>query len=186
MNVKALNKEVSSRMDKSINALDHEFRSINAGRANPALLERISADYYGVPTPINQMAAIQTPDARTLLIQPWDKSSMKLITKAIQASDIGINPTDDGSVIRLVFPAPTEERRKELCKKVSKMGEEAKVAIRNIRRDFVDLLKAQKKNSEITEDEQKEGEKEVQNVTDNYSKTIDKMVKDKENEVLSI
>ena len=186
MNIKALNKDISAKMDKTVTALENEFRSINAGRANPALLERISADYYGVPTPINQMAAIQTPDARTLLIQPWDKSSMKLITKAIQASDIGINPTDDGSVIRLVFPAPTEERRKELCKKVSKMGEEAKVAIRNIRRDFVDLLKAQKKNSEITEDEQKEGEKEVQNVTDNYIKTIDKMVKDKENEVLSI
>ncbi len=186
MNIKALNKDVSARMDKSVTALDNEFRSINAGRANPALLERISVDYYGVATPINQMAAINTPDARTLLIQPWDKSSMKAITKAIQASDIGINPTDDGSVIRLVFPAPTEERRKDLCKKVSKMGEEAKVAIRNIRRDFVDQLKAQKKNSEITEDELKEGEKEVQNVTDNYIKSIDKMVKDKENEVLSI
>lgn len=186
MNVKTLNKEVSNRMDKTVSTLENEFRSINAGRANPALLERIAVDYYGVPTPINQMAAIQTPDARTLLIQPWDKSSMKLITKAIQASDIGINPTDDGSVIRLVFPAPTEERRKELCKKVSKMGEEAKVAIRNIRRDFVDHLKTQKKNNEVTEDEQKDGEKEIQTVTDNYIKNIDKLVKDKENEVLSI
>lgn len=186
MNIKALNKDVSAKMDKSIAALDREFRSINAGRANPALLERITVDYYGTATPINQMAAINTPDARTLTIQPWDKSAMKAITKAIQASDIGINPADDGSVIRLVFPAPTEERRKDLCKKVSKMGEEAKVAIRNIRRDFVDVLKAQKKNNEITEDELKEGEKEVQNVTDNFIKNIDKMVKDKENEVLSI
>ena len=186
MNTKQLNKEVSEKMDKTIHVLENEFRSINAGRANPALLDRVTADYYGVPTPINQMAAINVPDARTLLIQPWDKSSMKLITKAIQASDIGINPTDDGSVIRLVFPAPTEERRKELCKKVSKMGEEAKVSVRNIRRDFVDKLKAQKKNSELTEDELKDAEKEVQNVTDNYIKNIDKLVKDKEEEVLAI
>ena len=186
MNIKAMNKEICGRMDKSITALENEFRAINAGRANPALLERVSVEYYGVPTPINQMAAINVMDARTLTIQPWDKSTMKMITKAIQASDIGINPTDDGSVIRLVFPAPTEERRKELCKKVSKMGEEAKVAIRNIRRDFVDQLKAQKKNNEITEDEQKDGEKEVQTVTDNYIKNIDKLVKDKGTEVLSI
>lgn len=186
MNTKQLNKEVSEKMDKTIHVLENEFRSINAGRANPALLDRVTADYYGVPTPINQMAAINVPDARTLIIQPWDKSSMKLITKAIQASDIGINPTDDGSVIRLVFPAPTEERRKELCKKVSKMGEEAKVSVRNIRRDFVDKLKAQKKNSEITEDELKDAEKEVQNVTDNYIKNIDKLVKEKEEEVLAI
>lgn len=186
MNIKELNKEICQRMDKSIASLEYEFRGINAGRANPALLERVSVDYYGVPTPINQMAAVNVPDARTLTIQPWDKSSMKAITKAIQASDIGINPTDDGSVIRLVFPAPTEERRKELCKKVSKLGEEAKVSVRNIRRDFVDQLKAQKKNSEITEDEQKEGETEIQNVTDKYIKNIDKLVKSKEDEVLSI
>ena len=184
--MKELVKEINARMDKTIGALENEFRSINAGRANPALLERISVEYYGVPTPIQQMAAVNVADARTLTIQPWDKQSMKMITKAIQASDLGINPTDDGSVIRLVFPAPTEERRKELCKKVSKMGEEAKVGIRNIRRDFVDQLKAQKKASEITEDELKDGEKEVQDVTDKYIKNIDKLVKEKEQEVLSL
>ncbi len=179
-------KEINGRMDKTIQSLEHEFRSINAGRANPALLERVTVEYYGAPTPIQQMAAINVADARTLTIQPWDKASLKEITKAIQASDIGINPIDDGSIIRLVFPAPTEERRKDLCKKVSKMGEEAKVAIRNIRRDFVDQLKAQKKANEITEDEQKDGEKEIQDVTDKYVKTIDKLVKEKEEEVLSL
>ena len=184
--MKAQFKEMEERMNKTIGSLEKEYRSINAGRANPAILERISEDYYGVPTPIQQMAAVNVADARTLTIQPWDKSSMKLITKAIQASDIGINPTDDGSVIRLNFPAPTEERRKELCKKVSKQGEEAKVAVRNIRRDTVDKLKAMKKSNEITEDELKDGEKQVQDITDKFIKNIDQMVKDKENEVLSI
>ena len=179
-------KVYETKMTKTLESLDREYNGIRAGRANPHILDKIVVDYYGSPTPIQQVGNITVPEARIIMIQPWESKMIKEIEKAIMQSDIGINPTDDGSVIRLVFPAPTEERRKELCKKVSKMGEEAKVAIRNIRRDFVDLLKAQKKNSEITEDEQKEGEKEVQNVTDNYSKTIDKMVKDKENEVLSI
>ena len=186
MNIKALNKDISGKMDKTITALENEFRSINAGRANPALLERISADYYGVPTPINQMAAIQTPDARTLLIQPWDKSAMKLITKAIQASDIGINPTDDGSVIRLVFPAPTEERRKELCKKVSKMGEEAKVAIRNLRRDANDHLKKMEKEHEITEHDLKKALDDIQKATEKTIKEIDDIVAAKDKEIMEV
>ena len=150
------------------------------------MLDRVSVDYYGVATPVQQLATVATPDARTLTIQPWDKSTLKLINKAIQASDIGINPTDDGSVIRLVFPAPTEERRKELCRKVEKQGEEAKVAIRNLRREFVDKYKAMKKANEITEDELKDAEKEIQDITDRFVKNIDKMVKDKEQEVLSL
>ena len=143
-------------------------------------------DYYGAATPIQQLATISTADARTLVIQPWDKSTLKLINKAIQASDIGINPTDDGSVIRLIFPSPTEERRKELCKQVSKDGENAKVSIRNIRRDAVDKFKAQKKANEISEDDLKDAEKDVQDLTDKYVKMIDKAVKDKEQEVMSL
>ncbi len=146
----------------------------------------MTVDYYGVATPIQQLATISTPDPRTLMIQPWDKSTLKLINKAIQASDVGINPTDDGSVIRLVFPAPTEERRKELCKQVSKEGESSKVAIRNIRRDAVDKLKAQKKANELSEDDLKDAEKDVQELTDKYVKLIDKAVKEKEQEVMSL
>lgn len=179
-------KEVEDRMNKTIESLGREFGSIRAGRASATVLDRVMVDYYGVPTPVQQLATISTPDARTLAIQPWDRSTLKLINKAIQASDIGINPTDDGSVIRLAFPAPTEERRKELCKKVSKMGEEAKVAVRNIRRDFVDKYKDMKKKNEITEDELKEAEKEIQDITDRFTKQIDKEVKDKEQEVLSL
>ena len=186
MNIKALNKDISAKMDKTITALENEFRSINAGRANPALLERISADYYGVPTPINQMAAIQTPDARTLLIQPWDKSSMKLITKAIQASDIGINPSNDGKAIRLVFPELTEERRKELAKDVKKKGEAAKVAVRNIRRDANDALKKLEKAKEISEDEFADIEKEVQKLTDKYVAEVDKAIDAKTKEIMTV
>lgn len=179
-------KEVEDKMNKTMDALDREFKTIRAGRANASVLDRVTVDYYGAPTPIQQLATIATADARTLTIQPWDKSTLKLINKAIQASDIGINPADDGSVIRLVFPSPTEERRKEICKKVDKMGEEAKVAIRNVRRDFVDKYKAQKKASEITEDELKEAEKEIQDITDKFVKMIDKQVKEKSNEVMSL
>ncbi len=184
--MKAQFKEVDERMNKTLEALDREFKSIRAGRASASVLDRVSVDYYGVATPVQQLATVATPDARTLTIQPWDKSTLKLINKAIQASDIGINPTDDGSVIRLVFPAPTEERRKELCRKVEKQGEEAKVAIRNLRREFVDKYKAMKKANEITEDELKDAEKEIQDITDRFVKNIDKMVKDKEQEVLSL
>ena len=186
MNIKALNKEISSRMDKSINALDHEFRSINAGRANPALLERISVDYYGVPTPINQMAAISVPEARILAIQPWDASTLSLIEKAIQASDIGINPSNDGRVIRLVFPALTEERRKQISKEVSQFAEDAKVGVRNVRRDCIDKIKSMKKNSEITEDDQKRGEDKLQKITDEFVKRIDEIADAKTKEIMEI
>ena len=143
-------------MTKSLAALDKEFAAIRAGRANPAVLDKVQVDYYGAPTPVNQMAAISVSEARILVIQPWDKSCLKLIEKAIQASDIGINPTNDGNVLRLTFPQLTEERRKELCKSIKKLGEDAKVAIRSIRRDTMDKLKAMKKNSEITEDDLKD------------------------------
>lgn len=179
-------KEIESKMTKTLEALDREFKTIRAGKASAAVLDRITVDYYGVATPIQQLASVGTPDARTLTIQPWDKSTLKMINKAIQTSDLGINPADDGTMIRLAFPAPTEERRKELCKKVSKMGEEAKVAIRNIRRDAVDKFKAEKKKSEMSEDDLKDAEKDVQELTDQYIRAIEKAVKEKEQEVLSL
>ena len=182
--MKAQYKEIEEKMNKTLDALYREFGTIRAGKASPSVLDRVTVDYYGAATPIQQLATISTPDPRTLMIQPWDKST--LINKAIQASDVGINPTDDGSVIRLVFPAPTEERRKELCKQVSKEGESSKVAIRNIRRDAVDKLKAQKKANELSEDDLKDAEKDVQELTDKYVKLIDKAVKEKEQEVMSL
>ena len=181
--MKAQYKEIEEKMNKTLDALYREFGTIRAGKASPSVLDR---DYYGAATPIQQLATISTTDARTLMIQPWDKSTLKLINKAIQASDVGINPTDDGSVIRLVFPAPTEERRKELCKQVSKEGEGAKVSIRNIRRDAVDKFKAQKKANELSEDDLKDAEKDVQELTDKYTKLIEKAVKEKEQEVMSL
>lgn len=181
----AINK-CESKMNKSIDALKNEFASIRAGRANPAILDRVLVDYYGAPTPINQMAAVSVSEARVLVIQPWDKTTLKPIEKAIQASDIGINPTNDGNVLRLTFPQLTEERRKELVKDIKKMGEESKVGIRNIRRDAMEKLKALKKDNSITEDEQKDGEKKIQNLTDNFVKKIDSLVAEKEKEVLSI
>lgn len=174
------------KMTKSLNALDKEFAAIRAGRANPAVLDKVMVDYYGSPTPVNQMAAVSVSEARILVIQPWDKSSLKLIEKAIQASDIGINPTNDGNVIRLAFPQLTEERRKELCKSVKKLGEDCKVAIRSIRRDAMDKLKAMKKNSEITEDEQKEGEKKIQDITDKFCDEADKAVAVKDKEIMTV
>ena len=184
--MKAQYKEIEEKMNKTLDALYREFGTIRAGKASPSVLDRVTVDYYGAATPIQQLATISTPDPRTLMIQPWDKSTLKLINKAIQASDVGINPTDDGSVIRLVFPAPTEERRKELCKQASKEGESSKVAIRNIRRDAVDKLKAQKKANELSEDDLKDAEKDVQELTDKYVKLIDKAVKEKEQEVMSL
>ncbi len=174
------------KMNKCLNALGNEFASIRAGRANPAVLDKVSVDYYGAPTPVNQMAEISVAEARTLVIQPWDKSSLKLIEKAILASDIGINPTNDGNALRLVFPQLTEDRRKELCKSIKKYGEEAKVTIRNTRRDCMDKLKAMKKNSEITEDDLKDSEKKVQDLTDKFCADIDKAVSEKEKEIMSI
>ena len=176
----------TDKMTKTVESLLHEYAGIRAGRANPAVLDKIAVDYYGVPTPIGQMAAVSVPDARSLLIQPWDKSSLKEIEKAIQASDIGLNPQNDGSSIRLNFPPLTEERRKELVKTVSKYAEEAKVAIRSIRRDSIEKLKEQKKSSEITEDDLKNGEKKMQDLTDKFCKEIDDTAAAKEMEIMEI
>ena len=174
------------RMEKTLDALDREYSAIRAGRANPKVLNNIVVDYYGTPTPLAQMAAISVPEPRLLTIQPWDASTLKDIEKAINTSDIGINPQNDGKVIRLAFPQLTEEHRKTLVKDVSKKAEEAKVAIRNIRRDAMDDLKKLKKDNAITEDDQKDGEKELQKITDNYIKQIDEMGDKKEKEILSI
>ncbi|MEG0895499.1 MAG: ribosome recycling factor [Oscillospiraceae bacterium] len=174
------------KMQKSIESLSHELKTIRAGRANPAILDKITVDYYGVPTKIEQMAAVSVPEARMLVIQPWDMSSLSSIEKAILASDIGINPTNDGKIIRMAFPQPTEERRKELVKEISKIGEECKVAIRSIRRDANDKLKAMKKASEITEDDLKDGEDQIQKLTDKFCKEVDIILSEKEKEIMEI
>ncbi len=179
-------KTVETKMDKTIGALERDFASIRAGRANAAVLDRIQVEYYGTLTPIQQMAAISSPDPRTLQIQPWDASSLKDIEKAIQVSDLGINPQNDGRVIRLTFPPLTEDRRKELVKDVRKMAEDSKVALRSIRRDAIEKLKAMKKANEITEDDQANGEKKIQNVTDKFVKEIDALADAKEKDVMSI
>lgn len=179
-------KEFETKMKKSIDAYVNELDSVRAGRANPNVLSRINVDYYGSPTPINQIGSVSVPDARTIVIQPWDSSTLKGIEKAILASDIGITPANDGKVIRLVFPQLTEDRRKELKKQVAKMGEDAKVAIRNIRRDAMDKSKEMKKNSEMTEDEQKISDKNVQDLTDKYIKEIDSITAAKEKEIMEI
>ena len=174
------------KMTKTVNVLVSEYGSIRAGRANASVLDKVQVDYYGVPTPINQMAAISVSEARILVIQPWDKSTLTPIYKAIQASDIGINPTNDGSVIRLVFPPLTEDRRKELAKEIKKLAEDSKVAVRSIRRDAIDKLKKMQKASEITEDDLKDGEEELQKITDEFIKNIDKEAEKKEKEVMEI
>ncbi|MDE5947007.1 MAG: ribosome recycling factor [Oscillospiraceae bacterium] len=174
------------KMTKSLNNLESEFASIRAGRANPSILDKVTVDYYGVPTPVNQMAAVSVAEARILVIQPWDKSQLKAIEKAILASDIGINPTDDGTSIRLVFPQLTEDRRKELCKSIKKYGEDCKVAVRSIRRDTIEKFKTMKKNAEITEDDLKDCEKKVQDLTDKFCADVDKSVSVKEKEIMSI
>ena len=174
------------KMEKTLKVLSSDFAAIRAGRANPAVLDRITVDYYGTPTPINQMAAVSVSDARVLVIQPWDKSSLKAIEKAIQASDLGINPTNDGSVIRLTFPQLTEERRKDLCKDIKKLGEDAKVAVSSIRRDANDKIKNMKKEGELTEDDVKIFDKDIQKLTDKYTDLIDNEVSAKEKEILSI
>lgn len=178
--------KAKEKMTKSLNALGNEFASIRAGRANPAVLDKVLVDYYGAPTPVNQMAAVSVAEARILVIQPWDRSTLKLIEKAILASDIGINPTNDGNVIRLVFPQLTGDRRKELCKDIKKYGEECKVTIRSIRRDTMDKFKAMKKNSEITEDDMKDCEKKVQDLTDKFCADVDKAVSAKEKEIMTV
>ena len=174
------------KMQKSIAALDEDFKTIRAGRANAAVLDKITVDYYGTATPINQVAAISSPDPRSLMIQPWDASLLKAIEKAIQSSDLGINPQNDGRVIRLAFPQLTEERRKELTKQVKKYGENGKVAIRNIRRDAMDKFKAMEKKSEITEDDRKEFEKELQDLTEKRCKQIDELTAKKETELMAV
>ncbi len=178
--------DMKIKMEKTLDVLSEEFKTLRAGRANPAIISKVNVDYYGVPTPINQIAAVSVPEARLLLIEPWDMKSVKAIERAINEADIGINPQSDGKVIRLVFPPLTEERRKALCKDVSKMGEESKVAIRSIRRDAVEKLKAMKKNSEITEDDLKQGEKKIQDATDKYCKQIDSMASEKSKEIMDM
>ena len=178
--------EYSKRMDKSLDHLAEEFGAVRAGRANAKVLDRITVEYYGSETPLNGVATISTPDARTLVVQPWDTNLLKEIQKAIQMSDLGINPQNDGKVVRLVFPQLTEERRKELTKQVKKYAEDAKVAMRNIRRDGMDYIKKLKKNSEITEDEQKKAEKDLQDLLDKYIKKADEALAAKEKELMSI
>ena len=179
-------KEFEAKMTKSISSYEAELKVIRAGQANAAVLDRINVDYYGTPTAVNQLANITTPDPRTLVIAPWEANLLKEIEKAINASDIGINPANDGKVIRLAFPVPTEERRKELAKSVDKYAEEVKVALRNIRRDANDKCKEMKKNGEMTEDEQKASEKNVQDLTDKYVKKADEIADAKKKEIMSL
>jgi len=177
-------KEFETRMQKSISSYESELETIRVGRANPNVLGKITVDYWGTPTPITQVGAVSVPDARTLLITPWEANLVKAVEKAINMSDLGINPQNDGKSIRLTFPPLTEERRKDLQKQVAKLGEEAKVAIRNIRRDANDACKKMKKDSQMTEDEQKASEKEIQDLTDNYIKKIDQITEAKQKEIL--
>ena len=184
--MKTVYETAKTKMGKTVAALQAEYGAIRAGRANPQILDKVTADYYGSPTPINQLASVSVSEARVLTIQPWDKSVLKAIEKAIQTSDIGINPQNDGSVIRLTFPPLTEDRRKDLVKDIQKIAENSKVAVRSIRRDCIEKLKAMKKNSEITEDDLKDAEKEIQKITDNYTKEIETICDAKQKEVMSI
>ncbi len=177
---------LKERMEKTINVFSEKLSEVRAGRANPAILNKVKIDYYGTPTPINQVAGISVPEARMILIQPWDASVLKDIEKAILASDIGINPNNDGKVIRLVFPELNEERRKELVKDIKKMAEEAKVAVRAVRRDGIEEAKAEQKEGNITEDELKQAENEVQKMTDKSVEEIDEILAKKEKEIMSV
>ena len=184
--MKTVFETAKTKMGKTISALQAEYGAIRAGRANPQILDKLTVDYYGTPTPINQLGSISVAEARILVVQPWDKSVLKAIEKAIQTSDIGINPQNDGSVIRLTFPPLTEDRRKDLAKEIQKIGENSKVAIRSIRRDCLEKLKAMKKASEITEDDLKDGEKEIQKITDNFIKDVDDLSAAKAKEIMEI
>ena len=184
--MKTVLKNAEERMNRRIGHLNNEYSAIRAGRANPAVLDKVTVDYYGAPTPINQLAAVSVTEARTLMIQPWDVSVLTPIERAIQMSDVGINPQNDGKALRMVFPPLTEERRKELVKDVKELAEEAKVGIRNVRRDAVDKFKAMKKNSEITEDDLKQAEKKTQDLTDKFVKEIDAIAEKKQKEIMSI
>ena len=179
-------KNAEEKMKKTVQHLETEFSEIRAGRANPAVLDKVRIDYYGTPTPINQVAAVSVSEARTLTIQPWDKSLLRVIEKAVQKSDIGINPQNDGSIIRMVFPPLTEDRRKEIKKDIATMGEEAKVAVRGIRREAMEKIKALKKKNEITEDDQKTAEKKIQDITDAQIKNIDKATEKKQKQIMEI
>ncbi len=184
--IETIKQDAEERMGKAVANLKKEFASIRTGKASPALLDRIVVDYYGVPTPLNQMAGVSAPEARMLLIQPWDKSALGNIEKAILKSDLGLTPTNDGSVIRLVIPQLTQDSRKELGKKVKKFGEEAKVAVRNIRRDSNDEIKKLEKAKEITEDDSKAAQDVIQKMTDKYVAEVDKAAANKETEIMEI
>ena len=178
--------EIKEKMSKTISVFAENLAEVRAGRANPAILNKVKVDYYGVPTPISQMAGISVPEARLIVIQPWDASVLKEIEKEILKADLGINPNNDGKVIRLAFPELTEERRKEIVKDIKKMAEDAKIAVRAIRRDAIDAARKQQKDSEITEDELKSAEDEIQKITDKNVEEIDKILENKEKEVMSI
>lgn len=184
--INTIKQDVEERMNKTIGVLRSDFQTIRTGKASPSLLDRIQVDYYGSPTPINQLANISTPEARMLVIQPWDKSAISAIEKAILKSDLGITPTSDGIVIRLVLPQLTQENRKDLVKRVKKKGEEAKVSVRNIRRDGNDELKALEKSKEITEDESKSAQESIQKLTDKFIAEVDKLVDNKEKEIMEV
>ena len=184
--MKEVIKKCEEKMTKTCENLDGEFSNIRAGRANPNLLDRIMVEYYGTPTPMQQVGNISVPEPRIIQINPWEKSLLKAIEKAILASDLGITPTNDGTSIRLVFPELTEERRKELVKDIKKKGEAAKVAVRNVRRDANDTLKKMEKSTDITEDERKEGEEKIQKMTDKYVAKIDKSVENKSKEIMTV
>lgn len=184
--MKEVNKEFDAKMQKTVDVVVSDFGGVRAGRANAAVLDKIAVDYYGSTTPINQVASVSSPDPRTLAIQPWDASILKAIEKAIQTSDLGINPQNDGRMIRLAFPQLTEERRKELVKQVQKYAEGGKVAIRNIRRDAMEKFKAQEKKAEITEDDLKEFEKDLQDLTDKRCKQIDELTEKKKAELMVV
>lgn len=179
-------KKADETMGRRVDHMCKEFSEIRAGRANPAVLDKVKVDYYGAPTPVNQLAAVSVTEARTLTIQPWDVSVLRQIEKAIQTSEIGINPQNDGKVIRLIFPPLTEDRRKEIVKDVQKIAEETKIQVRNARRDTIEKLKAMKKAGELTEDDLKQGEKKIQDLTDKYIKNIDKLSADKQKEILEM
>ena len=174
------------KMEKTINVLEENFAEIRAGRANPAILNKVKVDYYGVPTPINQVAGISVPEARMIVIQPWDISILKEIEKAILVADIGINPNNDGKIIRLTFPELTEERRKEIVKDIKKLSEESKIAVRAIRRDAMDLAKKEQKDGNMTEDEEKQAEDKIQKLTDKKVAFIDELSSKKEKEIMSV
>lgn len=178
--------DVKGKMDKAIASLENDYATIRAGRANPALLDKVTVDYYGTPTPIPQVGSVSVPEARMMVIQPWDASILGDIEKAILKSDLGLTPNNDGKVLRINFPALTEERRKELVKSISKRAEEAKVVIRNIRRDVLEVFKAQKKKGEITEDDLKDIETDIQKLTEQYSKDIDAIAAKKDKEIMEI